>query len=72
MAIANVTNIAGLFEAIYHTEEPLIFLAMMSLDARKVSCIHCLDVFRNYAGMGTKMLNRKQHYSGEKWSMETC
>eukprot|EP00957_Ditylum_brightwellii_P039099 2955904-Ditylum_brightwellii.AAC.3 len=58
-SIADVTNIAGLFEAICQAEEPLIFLAMTPLDVGKVPCVQCTDIFRNYSSMGTEALNRK-------------
>eukprot|EP00957_Ditylum_brightwellii_P193075 14700792-Ditylum_brightwellii.AAC.1 len=57
--VTGVTDIAELFEAICRTEEPLVFLAMMLLDAGKVACVHCTNVFRSYSGMGTEALNEK-------------
>eukprot|EP00957_Ditylum_brightwellii_P204036 15337320-Ditylum_brightwellii.AAC.1 len=57
--VVGVTDITSLFEAVCRTEKPLIFLAMMLLDAGKVSCMHCPDMFRSYSDMGTEALDQK-------------
>eukprot|EP00957_Ditylum_brightwellii_P192539 14659433-Ditylum_brightwellii.AAC.1 len=58
-ALMGATDTTGLFEAICRAEEPLIVLAMMLLDAGKVSCMHCADMLRSYSGMSTEALDGK-------------
>eukprot|EP00957_Ditylum_brightwellii_P087571 6666667-Ditylum_brightwellii.AAC.1 len=55
-AMVNVMDIEGLFNAIHWAEEPMVMLAMTTLDKGQVVCMHSCNLFHMYSGIGTDVL----------------